>query len=108
MALVRKNSVWAAFAVGVVIGGVCVAWLWSTPRPAYAAERTSLADLEARIVALETLLANVSNDPNGDLVIEGVNLHLRSGSGATSGEVNGAGNLIVGYNEDSLGTGSHN
>ena len=115
MALVRKNSVWTAFAVGVVIGGVAVAWLWKAPEPAYAAERISLADLLARIEALEAKqavddekLANVDTMPNGDLVIEGVNLHIRSGSGATAGEVNGRGNLIVGYNENADGSGSHN
>lgn len=42
----------------------------------------------------------------------GCNVHVRSGSGATDGTVNGLGNLIVGYNEDfgpsSPRTGSHN
>lgn len=47
-----------------------------------------------------------------DLFIEGVNLHVRSGSGSTIGAVNGRGNLIIGYNEASASgsarTGSHN
>ena len=40
----------------------------------------------------------------------GVNVHVRDGSGGTDGAVNGLGNLIVGYNEDSGDTrsGSHN
>jgi hypothetical protein len=41
----------------------------------------------------------------------GVNVHVQSGSGTTAGIINGKGNLVVGYNEDSgLGTkdGSHN
>ena len=111
MALARRTSVWAAFAAGLLIGGLCVAWQWSGPQPAYAAERISLADLAARVADLEELLAAVSLEANGDLVIEGVNLHVRSGSGATDGSVNGAGNLIVGYNEfDEFDdrSGSHN
>ena len=108
----RKNSVWAALLVGVV-AGVCMSSLWSDPRPVYAAERLSLASLDARLFALETLLADVTLDPNGDLVIEGTNLHIRSGSGATDAEVNGRGNLIVGYDEEdplsgSEKSGSHN
>ena len=38
-------------------------------------------------------------------------MHVRSGSGATDGAVNGLGNLIVGYDEDGGGdikNGSHN
>jgi hypothetical protein len=35
------------------------------------------------------------------LVLAGINLQIVSGSGATDGAVNGKGNLIVGYNEDS-------
>ena len=108
----RNNSVWASFFVGAVVGGFCISWLWSEPRPVYAAERLSLASIDARLFALETLLADVTLDPNGDLVIEGVNLHIRSGSGATDSEVNGRGNLIVGYDEvgdfGSDKSGSHN
>jgi hypothetical protein len=109
----RNNSVWASFFVGAVVGGLCISWLWSDPRPAQAAERLSLASIDARLFALETLLADVTLDQNGDLVIEGVNLHIRSGTGATDGEVNGRGNLIVGYDEEdplsgSEKSGSHN
>ena len=35
-----------------------------------------------------------------DVYFTGCNVHVVSGSGATEGEVNGLGNLIVGYNED--------
>ena len=52
---------------------------------------------------------NVSGD---DVIFEGVNVHVRSGAGATDGAVNGLGNLVVGYNEASSAgsarTGSHN
>ena len=48
-----------------------------------------------------------------DLFLDGVNLHIRNGLGITFGEVNGLGNLIVGYNEDVVDSpqprgGSHN
>jgi hypothetical protein len=71
-----------------------------------------LAAYESRISALETKLASVSVENGGDdVVFTDVNVHVRSGSGATEGTVNGRGNLIVGYNEDSgsdVRTGSHN
>ena len=57
-----------------------------------------ITGLSARVKALETLLAGVSRS-EADIIIEGANLHIRSGSGATAGPVNGLGNLIVGYNE---------
>lgn len=72
-----------------------------------------LAGLEGRIEDLETILASVSLENGGDdLVFTDVNVHVRSGSGATDGTVNGRGNLIIGYHEDDGGdatrTGSHN
>jgi hypothetical protein len=45
------------------------------------------------------------------LQFSGINVQVVSGSGTTSGPVNGKGNLIVGYNETTFGqtrTGSHN
>lgn len=61
-------------------------------------------------------LAEVARvDDGGDVIFEGANLHIRSGSGSTSGNTNGKGNLIIGYNEMSTDmalsqprTGSHN
>ena len=58
-------------------------------------------------------LENGVKGPN--IVISGANVHIESGSGNTS-DTTGLGNLIVGYDEDSLGastidpnrTGSHN
>lgn len=47
-----------------------------------------------------------------NLVFSGVNLQVVNGTGSTTGEVNGLGNLIVGYDEsrfsNSVKTGSHN
>ena len=61
-------------------------------------QSAAIAALTARVAALETTLAGVSRSGN-QIIIEGANLHIRSGSGATDGPVNGLGNLIVGYNE---------
>jgi hypothetical protein len=66
-----------------------------TPAPDQSA---AIAALTARVAALEATLAGVSRSGN-QIVIEGANLHIRSGSGATDGPVNGLGNLIIGYNE---------
>ena len=46
----------------------------------------------------------------GNAVFNACNVHVRSGSGSTSGTINGLGNLIVGYDEASTDdkTGSHN
>lgn len=47
-----------------------------------------------------------------DVYFEGCNIHIRDGSGNTTGSTNGLGNLIIGYNEDAGGpfnrNGSHN
>jgi hypothetical protein len=72
-----------------------------------------LAAYDARITALEDLLASVTLENGGqDFVFTGVNVHVRSGSGSTSGTINGLGNLIVGYDEartsGSDKSGSHN
>ena len=58
---------------------------------------------------IESLQQHVSVE-NGRILIEGADLQIVSGSGQTDGEVNGKGNLIIGYNEDfyNLRTGSHN
>ena len=67
--------------------------------------------LEARIAALEALLAGVTR-AGDEITVSGANVHIVSGSGTTDGAVNGRGNLIVGYNElrgtGDVRTGSHN
>jgi hypothetical protein len=72
-----------------------------------------LAAYDARITALEELLASVTLENGGqDFVFTGVNVHVRSGSGYTNLTPNGLGNLIVGYDEarpsGSDKSGSHN
>jgi hypothetical protein len=84
------------------------------PCPVIACETAE--QLEMRIAQLEALLANVTR-----IIVEGqetirfsnMNVQIVSGSGNTSGTVNGRGNLIVGYNETRNDgaddrTGSHN
>lgn len=62
-------------------------------------------DLEARVAALETqvaeltaLLAGVRREPQ-TIVLDGLNLQIVNGTGTTNGTPNGLGNLIIGYNE---------
>ncbi len=61
---------------------------------------------------IEGLSDYLSVDADADAVIfSGANVFIQSGSGSTSGSVNGLGNLIVGYDEDGgddAKTGSHN
>jgi len=70
-----------------------------------------ISSLQAQITTLQNLLQGVTRSAN-NIYITGANLHIRSGSGSTSGTVNGLGNIIVGYNETrgtgDNRTGSHN
>jgi hypothetical protein len=65
---------------------------------------------ESKVDALTALLEGVTRNRN-TIVIKGANLQIVNGTGATLGEVNGTGNLIIGYNEkkpgESLLLGSH-
>ena len=68
---------------------------------------TPAGSVPADLLALDDAL---SIDAAGDLVLDGVNLYVRSGAGATDAAPNGKGNLILGYAEGTgseLRTGSH-
>jgi hypothetical protein len=112
--------------VGLVLGSALVfvgAFMFSplvlggdqSQRGGLAARVESLEALVAtqsrEIASLRQRLACVTDQSNGtDLVLEGCNLHLRNGAGA-SNSANMQGNLIIGYNENSAGAsrlGSHN
>ena len=81
----------------------------------------AILELQGRVTALETLLADIirGTDPNTGQdtltfgATNGMNLQIVNGTGTTTGEVNGKGNLIVGYNENTgntygdFKTGSH-
>ncbi|WP_417908493.1 hypothetical protein [Candidatus Electronema sp. PJ] len=55
---------------------------------------------EARKVT-DALAPYLTADDAKNIYITGANLHIQSGSGKTDGELNGLGNLIIGYNEHS-------
>ena len=74
-------------------------------------ECPTVQELQQQIDELKALLANVTRVGN-DITFSGVNVHIVDGSGTTGDDVNGLGNLIVGYNElrgsGDDRTGSHN
>ncbi len=78
--------------------------------------KSRVAALESEVDALQEKLSKVSYDPTGlnghpTLKIDGANLQIVSGSGATAGTINGLGNLFIGYAENAANraqTGSHN
>ena len=74
------------------------------------ARAAQVSSLKRRVGALEATLAGVSRSGQ-TLRLSGLNLQIVSGSGSTSGPVNGRGNLIIGCGERRAGdqqTGSHN
>jgi outer membrane murein-binding lipoprotein Lpp len=74
-------------------------------RASQQAQQSSLNGYAETLAGADALLAYVSVDDAGDVIVEGANLRVRSGSGATAGAVNGKGNVIVGYDEPlELGT----
>jgi hypothetical protein len=114
MAIVRRQSRLSVSLAVAVLVGVVIGRLWEPQQVAAQrdGDRTSLEQLVDRIEALEDKLGDVQIDAAGDVIFEGVNVHIRNGQGATE-TTNGKGNLIVGYNEESTWiensrTGSHN
>ena len=74
-----------------------------------AAQQTQIAALSGRVEALESLLAGVSRNAD-TLRLSGLDLQVVNGTGSTE-EMNGLGNVIIGYNADPAATertGSHN
>jgi hypothetical protein len=74
-------------------------------------QNIDLVALEARLAALKAKLQHITV-VGDDIFIDGANLHIRNATGSTAGNVNGLGNLVIGYNEDTgpanTRTGSHN
>jgi hypothetical protein len=82
--------------------------------------RAQVATLQSQLQALATLPAQMTDVQStlgcmskvgNDVVFEGCNVHVRSGSGSTDGVLNGLGNLVVGYSEGAGiadRSGSHN
>ena len=118
----RRMGVWRAVALASVAAGLLVVPL----RPSTAKSQDTARGIPQRLAALEAAVMTLKSDNavlkaklekvsiqeiDGaySIVIDGANLHLRSGLGATNGDpsspifgqgtTNGAGNLIIGYNE---------
>ena len=64
-----------------------------------AANTSTLAATAGVVAAAGELQSFMSVTQNGDVLIEGANLQIASGSGSTDGTPNGKGNFILGYNE---------
>ena len=81
----------------------------STLQSDLTAAEADIGDLQTQFTPLQNLVAfapfvevnaGTINGLNGPhIIFDGVNVHVRSGSGATDASVNGPGNLLVGYNE---------
>ncbi len=72
--------------------------------------QTAVNDNDARLAALEVLLAGVARVGSDRLVFTGMDVQIVNGDGSTHSS-NGKGNLILGYNEGTTTptrTGSHN
>jgi hypothetical protein len=109
----RRPGRLASFVIGVVCGAVSLSGASSGRQGV-----SDLTDLQERLTALETQLQSVlalaphlSVVPDAldglvgpHVIFEGVNVHVRSGSGRTDdfvpvgGALTGRGNLVVGYN----------
>ena len=108
----RHLTVWGLGLLAVVLGLVVI---WGMPLQFAAARpadlQTQVKELTDRVQELEAKLACMSKDGD-NVVFDKCNIYIRSGSGKTDGEVNGLGNLIIGYNETTSEnikrTGSHN
>ena len=83
-------------------------------------QQTTITNLTSRLGLVEAnpalalgpyvsvALTPLNGLPGPHILWTGANLHVRSGSGFTDGALTGQGNLLVGYNEASTGSGSHN
>jgi hypothetical protein len=87
----RMGGLALTLAVGIV------AWA-SMPKSWAQGYGATLANLLSRVTALENKTQYMSVSGT-DVFFTGCNVHIRDGSGDTDGDVNGLGNLIVGYNE---------
>ena len=73
--------------------------------------QAQVSALQGQVDTLVALLANVSRPDSDTIRFSDVNLQIVNGTGSTAGTGNGRGNLIVGYNENTVSasrTGSHN
>jgi hypothetical protein len=93
-------------------GEVPVEWPGTGVATDLAALQAEMTTLQAVTAALQTQVPDCLSTEGSDAVFEGCNVHVRNGLDGTE-TINGLGNLIVGYNEESsiIGDsrgGSHN
>ena len=108
----RHLTVWSLGLLAIVLGLVVI---WGMPFQFAAARpadlQTQVKELTDRVQELEAKLACMNKDGD-NVVFDKCNIYIGNGSGKTNGEVNGLGNLIIGYNETTSEnikrTGSHN
>ena len=108
----RRFTAWSLGLLAILLGLVTI---WDMRLPFAATRSTDLQsqvkEMTDRVQDLEAKLACLSKDGD-NVVFEKCNVYIRNGSGQTEGEVNGLGNLIIGYNETTgeniKRTGSHN
>lgn len=86
--------VWATSQAHAVTGALCISAKLNGP-----------LKLRASGVCKEGKEIQIGSFDGATLQFSGINVQIVSGSGTTSGTVNGKGNLIVGYNESGLCTG---
>ena len=74
----------------------------STLEQSLAVAVVRIEDIEDTLQHVRVTQGVIAGMPGPHMIIEGCNVHVRSGSGATDdgGILTGLGNLIVGYNED--------
>jgi hypothetical protein len=105
---VRKSigTVTVPFAVLIIVSLCPAPALAQTLEERVAALEQQVRDLQAKLqyVTVDTSAINGLKGPH--MIFEGVNVHIRSGAGATSSAPNGLGNLVVGYNEPPAGLGA--
>jgi len=112
MAHTRRFTAWS---IGLLAVGLGIMVVWGMPLQFAAARpadlQSQVKELTNRVRDLEAKLACMTKDGD-EVVFEKCNIHIRSGSGQTDGEVNSLGNVIIGYNEAPSEhikrTGSHN
>ena len=122
---IRRSRIQIGLALFALIGAI---FLSPANRQAIAqGYGVTLASLNTRLLAVENKTKFVCIGGDGDMHVIGTNLHIENGLGATNGnpgnplsdfaadsQVNGKGNVIVGYNEmrapvdPDVRTGSHN
>ncbi len=101
MASIHRSFIVRPLLVAIVV----VIGLGYMLNPAAAPAQLSLASLQVQIVALQAQITALENKLScmekleDNVFFVGCNVHVRNGTGSSFSDVNGTGNLIIGYNE---------